>query len=181
MIDGKKKVLLSIVIILPVVFGIAIYLIMPRSSQYATSEDFLQTIIKNENIAGEIKEVGRITDDRSILIFAVEGDTEQERCPYAAEFLITKSGNYQFVKSYPLYEYAWQIWGCKWNNGYAFICLNSDADSLCAEVTPKTGSKKYSQIYIDEIPWAYHYSLEDTNGEYQLCVTFYDQTGKEIK
>ena len=177
----KKKVLLSIVIILPVVFGIAIYLIMPRSPRYATSEDLLQAIIKSENIPGEIKELGRITDKRSTLVFAVAGETEQERCPYVAEFLITKGGNYQFVKSYPLYEYAWQIWGCKWNNGYAFICLNPDADSLCTEVTPRSGSKKCSQIYIDEIPWVYHYSLADTNGEYQLCVTFYDQTGQEIK
>lgn len=105
----KKKVLLSIAIILPVVLGIVIYLIMPRSPRYATSEDLLQAIIKNENIPGEIKEVGRITDKRSTLVFAVAGETEQERCPYVAEFLITKGGNYQFVKSYPLYEYAWQI------------------------------------------------------------------------
>lgn len=141
----------------------------------------IQSIREHERIAGDLRKCGAITVDDKLLFISVTGENEQTYKYYAAEFSIDEDKAYYYVRSVPLNRFAWQCYLCKWQDGYAVICNNTQACSFRACISPNNAAEEIVEVDIDGIPWVYYLELpEDYDAGYQIEYSFLNLNGEEI-
>ena len=171
-----KKVIISIL------FVVFLFTACSNKSMIVSNnQEMLQIIKTEENISTDIKECCELSVDNELLMVGITGEFPQTHNYYAAHFPSAENGGYEFKGSIALIEHGWQLMGCKWQNGYVFICNNDDVVKLKIEAQKAGDEKQTTVLDVESIPWIYYMDLSELQPNYDMTFTYLDSNGNEVR